>query len=592
MVHNSHLTSSLVYCQARRNSPTKRSNSPTKRSGGLPVKMLMEQDMWKEGMPGEEPPNVVARLMGLNDAPVQQSDFISGRQLDKEYQLGRFEDDTRHLKPKKESKGHLNQKSGTCCPYTWDGLSDPPSRVNNSKIRHIGSEPCCDRRVSLVREKFAEVKRLATDEKLLHSQELHDALQFLSSNRDLFLEFLDEPNPLLSSNDYVFRPVTTPSEVKQITILKPSDSTKRKDSIPVRRQLIPDADESERNRYRRYQSLDVSPTNSDLSEPTRIVVLKPGLAKSHDSRIARSSLSSAEDSEDDSALTVDEVVCSRRLAKEITWQMRMRLKDKQDEENMLSCEYPDFYIGDDSFSKSEVEITKEVSGETSEELEFGTPTSGRSWDFLSRSGSPYSASCSSQTSHRHEPSVLREGKKKISERLSMVPSTVSTEEEWEACRSTGTLGDMLTIPRINKDKEEIGIVTLENQTLEPESEELFSCLPRSRSLPVSLSYGGAESNGVASSPQEADKERIRKSSSFREKVTSLFSKNKKSAREKVDPSANGRFKHEGAVTTGDHLVRGSLQKQNISLSAEEGSMQRLASSCHTNDRMNIPARVI
>jgi hypothetical protein len=555
--------------------------------------MLMEQDMWKEGMPDEEePPNVVARLMGLNDAPVQQSDFIYGRELDKEYQVGWFEDDTRHLKPKKESKGHLNQKSGTRHPYKWDGPSDQPSRVNNSKIKHIGSEPCCDRSMSLVREKFAEAKRLATDEKFLHSQEFHDALQFLSSNRDLFLEFLDEPNLLLSSNDYKFRPVTTPLEVKQITILKPSDSTKRKDSIPVGRPLISDADESERNRYRRYQSLDFSPTNSDLSEPTRIVVLKPGLAKSHDSRIARSSLSSAGDSEADSVLAVDEVVCSRRLAKEITWQMRMRLKDKQDEENMLSSEYPDFYIGDDSFSKSEVEVTKEVSGETSEELEFGTPTSGRSWDFLSRSGSPYSASCSSQTSHRHEPSVHREGKKKISERLSMVPSTVSTEEEREARRSTGTLGDMLTIPRINKDKEEVGIVTSENQTLEPESEELFSCLPRSRSLPVSLSYGGAESNGVASGPQEADKERIRKSSSFREKVTSLFSKNKKTAQEKVDPSANDRFKHEGAVTMGDHLVHGSLQKQNISLHTEEGSMQRLTSSCHTNDRMNIPAKVI
>ncbi|GJM87344.1 hypothetical protein PR202_ga03288 [Eleusine coracana subsp. coracana] len=570
-------------CQARRNSPTKRSNSPTKRSGGTPVKMLMEQDMWKEGMPDEEPLNVVARLMGLNDAPAQQCDFLSGRQLDKEYQSGWFDDNTRNLKPK---KGHLNQKAGTRNQYTWDGLSDQSSRINNSKIKNPGNEPC-QRRMSLVREKFAEAKRLATDEKLLHSQEFHDALQFLSSNRDLFLEFLDESDSLLSSNDYEFRPVKTPSEVKQITILKPSEPARRKDCIPVGRRLISDGDENGCNRYRNHQSLGVSPANSDLSEPTRIVVLKPGLAKSHE--IARSSLSSAEDSEDDSMMAVDEVVCSRRLAKEITWQMRMRLKDKQDEENILSCEYPDFYIGDDSFSKSEVEITKEVSGETSEDLEFGTPTSGRSWDFLSRSGSPYSASCSSQTSLRREPSIVREGKKKILERWSMVSSTVSSEEEREARRSTGTLGDMLTIPRVNKDKEEVGTVTLESQTPEQESEEPFSCLPRSRSLPVSLSYEGIESNGVASGPQEADKERIRKSSSFREKVTSLFSKNKKSAREKVDQSANDRLKHEGATTMGDHLVLRNLQKQDC-LRADEGSIQRLASSCHTGDRMNIPAK--
>ncbi|XP_062220719.1 uncharacterized protein LOC133920089 [Phragmites australis] len=575
--------------QARRKSPTKRSNSPTKRSGGTPVKMLMEQDMWKEGVPDEEPPNVVARLMGLSDAPVQQCEFIPGRQLDKEYRSGWFEENSRNLRPKKESKGHQ---------YTYSGVSDQASKINSSKSKHQGKEPC-EKRMSLVREKFAEAKRLATDEKLLHSKEFQDALQFLSSNSDLFLEFLDEPNPLISNNSYEFQPVTPPSETKQITILKPSESTKRKGSILVGRQLFSDGDESERNRYRRHQVLDVSLANSNLSEPTRIVVLKPGLEKLHDARIARSPLSSAEDSEDDSMVAVDETVCSRRLAKEITWQMRMWLKDKQEEENMLSDEYPDFYIGDDSFSKSEVEIAKEMSGETSEDLEFGTPTSGRSWDFLSRSGSPYSASCSSQTSHRREPSVVREGKKKILERWSMVSSTVSSEEEREARQSMGTLGEMLTILNVKKDQEEVGGATLESRTPELEFEEPFSCLPRSRSLPISLSYGGIESNGIASNCQEADTKRIRKSSSFREKVSSLFSKNKKSAREKVDPSAKDRLKRGGAVTNGDakegpnHLVLDDLQKQNTCLNADENSMQSLmASSCRANETANIPAKDI
>jgi hypothetical protein len=86
---------------------------------------------------------------------------------------------------------------------------------------HQGNETC-EKRMSIVREKFAEAKRLTIDENLLHSKEFQDALQFLSSNRDLFLEFLDEPNPLLSSNGYEFQHVAPPSEVKQITILKPS----------------------------------------------------------------------------------------------------------------------------------------------------------------------------------------------------------------------------------------------------------------------------------------------------------------------------------------------------------------------------------
>jgi len=221
--------------QTRRNSPTKRSNSPTKRTGATPVKMLMEQDMWKEGMPDEEPLNVVARLMGLHDAPVQQSNFPLGRQLDKEYHCGGFEENYRNLKPKKESKCHQNQKVGARHQHTWNDSGDQPSRINSIQSKHQGNEPCCEKRMSLVREKFAEAKRLATDEKLLHSKEFQDALQFLSSNRELFLEFLDEPNPLLSSNRYEFQPVAPPSEVKRITILKPSEPTKRKGSILVGR---------------------------------------------------------------------------------------------------------------------------------------------------------------------------------------------------------------------------------------------------------------------------------------------------------------------------------------------------------------------
>uniref|UniRef100_A0A0E0GEU1 DUF4378 domain-containing protein n=1 Tax=Oryza nivara TaxID=4536 RepID=A0A0E0GEU1_ORYNI len=590
--------------QPRKQSPTKRLSSPTKRSGEAPVKLLMEQDMWKEGMSGEEPLNVVARLMGLNDAAGHQSDLKSGKRSDKEYRSGGFDENSRNLRPKKDSKGHPNQKAGTHSE-PCSGFSDQTLRMNSSRNKHQGKEPSCEKRMTLVREKFAEAKRLATDEKLLHTKEFQEALQFLSSNKDLFLKFLDEPNPLLSHNNYEFQPDTPPSETKQITILKPSDSIKRNGNTLVGRQLYSDGDESEGNRCRRHQSLSVSPTNSTFSEPTRIVVLKPGLVKSQEPKILRSpsSSSTAADSEDDSMSAVDETVpSSRRLAKEITWQMRMRLKDKQDEENLLSYEFHDIYIGDDSFSKSEVENAKEVSGEISEDLEFGTPTSGRSWDFLSRSGSPYSASCSSQTSHRREPSVVREAKKRIFERLSIVSSTVGGEEEREARRSMGTLGEMLTIPEVKKDQEVFGGVTLENPSPEMDSEEPFLCLPRSRSVPISLSFGGTELNGVATGCQEAEKEKNRKSLSFREKVSSLFSKNRKVARGKLDPSGipstDDRLKHGNSATVNDFSENADHSALDNPLNCtiqnvDEISMPRLmASSWHMNDMENMPAKDI
>ncbi|KAL5212350.1 hypothetical protein ABZP36_023197 [Zizania latifolia] len=591
--------------QPRKQPPTKRSSSPTKRSGGMPVKMLMEQDMWKQGMSGEEPLNVVARLMGLNDAAVHQSDLILGRRLNKECRSGGgFDENSRNLKPRKESKCHQNQKAGTHHEHTCGGFSDQTSRMNSSRNKYQGNDPSCEKRMTLVREKFAEAKRLATDEKLLHSKEFHEALQFLSSNKDLLLKFLDELNPLLSNNNYEFQPVTPPLETKQITILKPSESIKAKDSILVGKQLYSDGDESEGNSCRRHQSLNVSPANSTFSEPTRIVVLKPGLVKSHEAKIPRSpsSSSTAADSEDDSVSAVDETVSSsRRLAKEITWQMRMRLKDKQDEENLLSYEFHDIYIGDDSFSKSEVENAKEVSGEISEDLEFGTPTSGRSWDFLSRSGSPYSASCSSQASHRCEPSVVREAKKRILERLSVISSTAGGEEEREARRSTGTLGEILTIPEVKKDQEVFEGVALESRSPDMDSVEPFSCLPRSRSVPVSLSYGSIELNGAIGS-HEAKKEKNRKSSSFREKVSSLFSKNKKSAQGKLDlsgiPSTNDGLNHGSAATfndhneNADHSALDNPQKSNLHNADENSMLTLMGSSCLTNNMVNTPAKDI
>ncbi|CAM0943023.1 unnamed protein product [Alopecurus aequalis] len=583
--------------QVRRTSPTKRSSSPTNRSGVAPVKMLMEHDMWREGAPDDEPLNVVARLMGLNDAPVHQSDLTSGRKPSKEYQLGSFgESFGRNVKPKKESRCHQNHKAGT-------RHEDQPSKIHSSKSRNQGNEPFCDKRMSLVREKFAEAKRLATDEKLLHSKEFQEALQFLSSNKDMFLKFLDEPGPLLSNSHYGFEPVAPPSEVKQITILKPSESMKRKANIHAARQLYSGGNETEGNRCRHHQSLNSAPANSALPEPTRIVVLKPGLAKCHEDMIPVSPFASSTepDSEDDSVMAVDETLSSRRLAKEITWQMRMRLKDSQEQDNSPSYEYHDAYTEDGSFSKSEAEITKHVSGEISEDLEFGTPTSGRSWEFLSRSDSPYSASCSSQASHRREPSVVKEAKRRILERWSVVSSTVSGEEERGARRSMGTLGEMLTIPEGKKDQEEFGGITLESRTPELDTEDPFSCLPRSRSLPLSLSYGGRESNKVDVRSQEPPNEKSRKPSSFREKVSSLFSKNKKSAREKLDPSgissANDTLTNGSAVTIGDSSEGSSYFTLNtqklVSVNTDDDVMQRLmASSCYTNDVASIPAKDI
>ncbi|GJV61881.1 DUF3741 domain-containing protein [Tanacetum coccineum] len=74
---------------------------------------------------------------------------------------------------------------------------------------------------ALVRETFMEAKRLSTDEKLRQSKQFQDALEFLSSNKEVFLKFLQEPNSLFSEH-HNLPYVPPPPDSRCITILRPS----------------------------------------------------------------------------------------------------------------------------------------------------------------------------------------------------------------------------------------------------------------------------------------------------------------------------------------------------------------------------------
>ncbi|KAH7852449.1 hypothetical protein Vadar_024921 [Vaccinium darrowii] len=80
-----------------------------------------------------------------------------------------------------------------------------------------------DKRMDLVCQKLTEAKRLSTDGKLCQSKQLHDAMEVLSTNKDFFLKFLQEPNSLFSQHLFAdFQSVPPPPETKRITVLRPS----------------------------------------------------------------------------------------------------------------------------------------------------------------------------------------------------------------------------------------------------------------------------------------------------------------------------------------------------------------------------------
>ncbi|XP_050910749.1 uncharacterized protein LOC127125933 isoform X2 [Lathyrus oleraceus] len=537
--------------------------SSNKKINGTPIKMLMDQEMSKEVVSKHNPPNVVAKLMGLEalpqgkrNLPVERSPggdcsqhmcghsgtSFNHRQLD-----DRFMDKEmlHEIHPNREQVAYKDI-------YEIWLQSQRTSNVNDkTPERGKWAEDVNEKKMAFIRQKFMEAKRLSTDERLRQSKEFDEALEVLSSNNDLLIRLLDSQN--------LYERQSTPlAETKRITVLKPSKmvdnekfSRKGNNSDKhIKKPLNNDA-AWERN------SPGYSPASQKVEEfpvqPTRIVVLKPSSVRAHDIKALVSPMSSSpqnlqsgnfyHDPEDDDLLE------SRKVAEEITRQMHEDLGSYQRDETVYSPVFSTGYIGDDSsFYKSDHECT---AGNFSD-LEVMSPSPRHSWDFVNRCDSPYSSSSFSRASCSPESSVGREAKKRLSERWAMMASKKDLQEQRHMRRSS-TLGEMLALSDIKKSL----ISEIEGINEEPEPRESVSCsknsndeeiyadgstksLPRSKSVPVSSNvyenglYIEACNNdaGKAHGSKELTKSKSMKST-FKGKVASfLFSRNKKSIREK------------------------------------------------------------
>ncbi|KAA8543444.1 hypothetical protein F0562_021061 [Nyssa sinensis] len=272
----------------------------------------------------------------------------------------------------------------------WQRSRKPSYARDKSPQKGILNENTNEKKMALIRQKFIEAKRLATDEKLRQSRQFQDALEVLSSNKDLFLKFLQEPNSLFSQHLHHLHSIPTPPETKRITILRPSktvDSNKFAGSGKNEQQI------------KKASHMDEAEISPPSSSPRMVHGEFYG------------------EPEDDETLE------SREVAKEITWQMRENLSGHRRDETLLSSVFSNGYIGDESsFNKSENEY---AAGNLSD-LEVMSPTSRHSWDYNTRFGSPYSSSFS-HASFSPESSVCREAKKRLSERWAMMAANGSCQ---------------------------------------------------------------------------------------------------------------------------------------------------------------------
>ncbi|KAK9067511.1 hypothetical protein SSX86_011622 [Deinandra increscens subsp. villosa] len=477
--------------------------SPSNRNtNGTPIKMLIAQEMSKEEDSKQSPSNLVAKLMGLDAMPHQ-------------HQLG-----TASRRSRSGSLEFLQQENGFVNTQSKHEINQYQEQGEYKDVYEIcqNDSPqkgkCGEKqKMALVREKFMEAKRLSTDEKLRQTKQFQDALEVLSSNKDTFLKFLQEPNSLFSQNIYNLQSVPPPPESRRITILKPS-------------KLV----DNEKHVWNKKGS-DVlfSPEcckiDDDPNQPTRIVVLKPSSVKPHNIKVVSSSLSNSTSHDD--VFDGD--------PEEIATEVSDNLSRLRRDETLISSVFSNGYIGDDSsYCKSEIDY---ATGNLSDS-EAVSPVSRHSWDYINRFNSNYRTS-SSRTSYSPESSVCREAKKRLSERWAMMSLNKNdVVEQRHIQRSSSTLGDMLALSDLKKSvKPEENHETIDLNKAE-DADRSSRNLVRSKSVSAlpDIEVSGSLKD-KADDPKDVVKEKLVKSSSFKGRVSSLFfSKNKKSSKEKSHQS--------------------------------------------------------
>ncbi|XP_023514688.1 uncharacterized protein LOC111778914 isoform X1 [Cucurbita pepo subsp. pepo] len=526
-----------------------------------PMKMLIDQEMSKEAESKISPPNVVAKLMGLDTLPEQPGSAAyktpsrGSPCIVKESRLPleRIEQVDDCLE--KGALCEIHQSSVDVYEIWQQSLK---TNYDRKKLHYGNFDKNIDeKKIALVRQKFTEAKRMATDEKLRQSKEFQDALEVLSSNKESFVKLLQEPNSLFSQRSFQLCSLPTSPEKTCITILRPSNLVSTEKNFETGKRC--------ENQMRKptqvcHSTARDKPSNvptfsnqrvDEYVQPTRIVVLKPNIGKNHGvkpvvTQQASSSPDKTSGNFDEEAEGV-EVPELGETATEISEQLSEGQMGHQRDETLISSVFSNGYTGDESsFYKSE----NEYAGRDLSDLELMSPSSRHSWDYANKFDSPYSISSFSHVSCSPESLVCREAKKHLSERWSTITSIANSHEPRHVRRSSSTLGEMLSLSDPKKSIESIDQITNE----EEKRREFASCLSidfskeeiensprslqRSKSAPVSplmsrgrLGFEAPKSATTDVIPEKTCPTKVK--SSFKGKISSLFfSRNKKLNKEK------------------------------------------------------------
>uniref|UniRef100_A0A0E0KSK5 DUF3741 domain-containing protein n=1 Tax=Oryza punctata TaxID=4537 RepID=A0A0E0KSK5_ORYPU len=556
-------------------------NSSSNKSNTSPMNRLVAMEMSKGMESKRKPPSVVARLMGLDDdLPAKEPALQSSRRnLRRSHSLDNLAATNRpqqqqeqhysrttlniHISPKEtvEFKDVYEVSEDSLRRHHILGQNFPMERSSGNKS---------DIRIEAVRQKFMEAKRLATNENLIHSKQFQEALEVLSSNRELFLKFLEEPSPVFLKQLDGLDTTPAPPTTKRITVLKPIKSVENKGIREIRAHQVNEENELVMGKtHQRSYSAD-----DNFAKSTRIVVLKPSPGKP--SRTGARLTAQAAPSEQTRRIDFHgglqddaSILGSRELLRGSVQHMPER-RHRRDE-SLISSTYSNGYGGDESsFSGSEVDYIDE--GGSPSDSEVVSPMSRHSWDYIRRHNSPHSPSTFSRAhSHSPESSVIREAKKRLSERWAMVSYNEINQEQVPLPRSSTTLGEMLSL-QVAKKEVVAGIISVSSNqssgteieyamkdacksTLREYDENVKSSprnLAKSKSVPVSSSIFDDIAVNAQSANSEGTSKGVTKSGraklSFTGKISSFFFPgNKRPTKEKPSLSSDRSSERFGCI---------------------------------------------
>ncbi|CAN6273485.1 unnamed protein product [Urochloa humidicola] len=543
-------------------------SSSSRKSNASSLKLLLEKEMEKEVESKRRPPSVIGRLMGLEeDLPTEE---LIARHTKMEL--------TRDLNASNKTLHGKEHHQSIRLMTQYHQLHDETIEYNDiyevseqqsgtSYFQDQTSLKGCtsenkSKQFDIVQENFIKPKCFATEEKLLHTKELQEARAVPCSNKDLFLEALEEHNSSFSRQLSGLHTNQAPPQTKRITVLKPIKSV---ETNGIRQSRTEQVSKQNVLKMRKFHQIPSSKEETS-SQPSRIVLLRPTPGKPGISKAKLISRESSfqlinRNSLNGSVYYNQAAIGSSGLVHGIM----QRLQDgcHQRDDSLLSSAYSNGYGGDESsFSDSEVdyssgsEIDYIEDGGTLSDSEGGSPSSKHSWNFRTFEG-PYSSSSLSKISHFSESSVIREAKKQLSERCAVVASDETSQEQVQP-RRTCTLGEMLSIKEAKKDDISTEILSASSNRScsldnEPTTQSTYVTssrkngengersprkLPRSNSVPViSSTFDNMVADVQASHPDSRNLKMVvvsnKGKSSLKGRVSDfLLSRSKKPTRQK------------------------------------------------------------